>query len=109
MLCYSCLARGPRARADIPKRCSQCDEIVANVHEVSEHRVRDLPLREGDTWLVFPRARTRACSKASTVKINVIKRVAYGYRDDACFLIIVRIVRIVRVAFPGIPGRLERQ
>lgn len=73
---------------------------------MSEHRVRDLPLREGDTWLVFPRARTRACSRASTVKINVIKRVAYGYRDDACVL---RIVRIVRVAFPGIPGRLEKQ
>jgi len=31
--------------------------VVEKIHDVSERRVRDLPLGEWDTWLVVPRAR----------------------------------------------------
>lgn len=37
-----------------PKRCSQCCKIVEAVHDVTERRVRDLPIMEAETWLVFP-------------------------------------------------------
>lgn len=45
-----------------PKRCSRCGEIVAEIHDVTERRVRDLPVFDWDTWLVFPRARL-ACPR----------------------------------------------
>lgn len=51
-----------RPNADHVKRCSHCGEPVAAIHDVSERRVRDLPLGEWDTWLVFPRARV-ACPR----------------------------------------------
>lgn len=41
----------------LTKRCSRCGAPVADVHDVSERRVRDLPLFEHDVWLAFPRAR----------------------------------------------------
>src|SRR5688572_3353224 len=44
------------------KRCGHCGEVVAEVHDVSERRVRDLPILEAETWLVFPRARL-ACPR----------------------------------------------
>jgi transposase len=53
-----------RAKPDVPKRCSQCGAIVEKIHDMSERRVRDLPLGEWDTWLVFPRARPE-CPEAS--------------------------------------------
>ena len=40
-----------------PKRCSRCGDVVVEIHDVSERRVRDLPILEAETWLVFPRAR----------------------------------------------------
>lgn len=46
-----------RPKEDAAKRCSRCGEIVAEVHDVTLRRVRDLPLGEWDTWLVIPRAR----------------------------------------------------
>ena len=49
-------------KADHVKRCSTCGAPVAKIHDVSERRVRDLPLGEWDTWLVFPRARV-ACPR----------------------------------------------
>ena len=57
-----------RAKADVPKRCSQCGAIVEKIHDVSERRVRDLPLREWDTWLVFPRARLQCPRCGPTVE-----------------------------------------
>ena len=44
------------------KRCGGCGAVVAAVHDVSERRVRDLPILEAETWLVFPRARL-ACPR----------------------------------------------
>jgi hypothetical protein len=38
-------------KADAPKRCSRCGEIVVEIHDVSERRVRDLPIGEY-TWLM---------------------------------------------------------
>lgn len=46
----------------VPKRCSQCGEILDAVHDVTERRVRDLPIRDAETWLVVPRARL-ACPR----------------------------------------------
>ena len=53
---------------DAPKRCSQCGEIVDAVHDVSERRVRDLPIMEAETWLVFPRARLECPRCGPTVE-----------------------------------------
>jgi transposase len=43
--------------ADAVKRCSRCGEPVAAMHDVTERRVRDLPILGFDVWLVFPAAR----------------------------------------------------
>ncbi len=51
-----------------PKRCSRCGEVVDVVHDVSERRVRDLPIMEAETWLVFPRARLECPRCGPTVE-----------------------------------------
>jgi transposase len=53
---------------DYPKRCSRCGEIVVEIHDVSERRVRDLPIGEWDTWLIFPRARLQCPRCGPTVE-----------------------------------------
>ncbi len=57
-----------RPLPDYPKRCSRCGEIVIEIHDVSERRVRDLPIGEWDTWLVFPRARLQCPRCGPTVE-----------------------------------------
>lgn len=44
------------------KRCSGCGAVVAEVHETTERRVRDLPILDAETWLLVPRARL-ACPR----------------------------------------------
>jgi transposase len=51
-----------------PKRCSRCGEIVVEIHDVTERRVRDLPILDADTWLVFPRARLQCPRCGPTVE-----------------------------------------
>lgn len=51
-----------RARADQTRRCSRCGEPVVEVHDYAERRVRDLPVFEAETWIVFPHARV-ACPR----------------------------------------------
>lgn len=51
-----------------PKRCSRCGEIVRDVHDVAERRVRDLPILDADTWLVFPWARLQCPRCGPTVE-----------------------------------------
>lgn len=51
-----------------PKRCSRCGAAVVEIHEVSERRVRDLPIGEWDTWLIFPRARLQCPRCGPTVE-----------------------------------------
>jgi transposase len=53
---------------DYPKRCSRCGEVVIEIHDVSERRVRDLPIGEWDTWLIFPRARLQCPRCGPTVE-----------------------------------------
>lgn len=57
-----------RARPGVPKRCSRCGSVVAEIHDVSERRVRDLPLWELDTWLIVPRARLECPRCGPTVE-----------------------------------------
>jgi transposase len=57
-----------RALEVAPKRCSGCGEVVQGIHDVSERRVRDLPIWDRDTWLVFPRARLRCPRCGPTVE-----------------------------------------
>ena len=57
-----------RAQADGPTRCSQCGAIVEKIHDVRARRVRDLPLGEWDTWLVFSRARLQCPRCGPTVE-----------------------------------------
>ncbi|HVT39839.1 MAG TPA: ISL3 family transposase [Gemmatimonadaceae bacterium] len=51
-----------------PKRCSGCGEIVAELHDVAERRVRDLPILEAETWLILPRVRLRCPRCGPTVE-----------------------------------------
>lgn len=55
-------------KADAAKRCSRCGAEVVEIHDVSERRVRDLPIGEWDTWLVFPRARLQCPRCGPTVE-----------------------------------------
>lgn len=55
-------------KPDAPKRCSRCGEIVVEIHDVSERRIRDLPIGEWDTWLVVPRARLQCPRCGPTVE-----------------------------------------
>jgi transposase len=47
---------------DAVKRCSRCGQPVDAIHDVTERRVRELPLLGRDLWLVFPHARL-ACPR----------------------------------------------
>jgi len=51
-----------------PKRCSRCGEVVVEMHDVTERRVRDLPILEAETWIVFPRARLQCPRCGPTVE-----------------------------------------
>lgn len=53
---------------DTPKRCSRCGALVVEIHDTSPRRVRDLPIGEWDTWLVFPRARLQCPRCGPTVE-----------------------------------------
>ena len=57
-----------RPKAGHPKRCSRCGEIVLEVHDVTERRVRDLPVAEWETWVVFPRSRLECPRCGPTVE-----------------------------------------
>jgi transposase len=57
-----------RAVPDHPKRCSRCGEVVAEIHDVSERRVRDLWVFDYETWIVFPRARLECPRCGPTVE-----------------------------------------
>lgn len=57
-----------RAKAGAPKRCSRCGSVVTEIHDVSERRVRDLPVWELDTWLIVPRARLECPRCGPTVE-----------------------------------------
>lgn len=51
-----------------PKRCSRCGELVGEIHDVAQRRVRDLPILDAETWLVFPRARLQCPRCGPTVE-----------------------------------------
>jgi len=57
-----------RPKAGHPKRCSRCGEIVLEVHDVTERRVRDLPVAEWETWVVFLRSRLECPRCGPTVE-----------------------------------------
>lgn len=57
-----------RPRSDGVKRCSRCGTPVDAVHDVTERRVRDLPLMSYDVWLVFPERRLRCPRCGPTVE-----------------------------------------
>lgn len=57
-----------RAIVGFPKRCSRCGAVVTEVHDVTERRVRDLPVFDWDTWVVFPRARLQCPRCGPTVE-----------------------------------------
>jgi len=57
-----------RPQAGHPTRCSRCGEIVLDIHDVTERRVRDLPVAEWETWIRFPRARLQCPRCGPTVE-----------------------------------------
>jgi len=58
-----------RAVPEHPKRCSRCGEIVVEIHDTTERRVRDLPILDAETWLVVPRARLQCPRCGPTVEV----------------------------------------
>jgi transposase len=50
------------AVAGTPRYCSRCGHAVGHVHDVTERRVRELPILDAETWLVVPLARV-ACPR----------------------------------------------
>ena len=46
-------------RSGVTKRCSRCGELVEEIHDTVERRIRDLPIGERDTYLIVPVARVR--------------------------------------------------
>lgn len=57
-----------RPKPDAPKRCSRCGEVVAEIHDTTVRRIRDLPFAEWDTWLLLPSARLRCPRCGPTVE-----------------------------------------
>jgi len=57
-----------RPKEGCPKICSRCGEIVVEIHDVTDRRVRDLPIGECDTWLIVPRARLQCPRCGPTVE-----------------------------------------
>jgi ribosomal protein S27AE len=57
-----------RATPDHPKRCSRCGEVVVEIHDVTERRIRDLSVFDWDTWVVVPRARLQCPRCGPTVE-----------------------------------------
>lgn len=53
---------------DAVKRCSRCGAPVVELHDVTERRVRDLPLMAHDVWVVFPQARLQCPRCGPTVE-----------------------------------------
>lgn len=58
-----------RARTDHLRRCRRCGEPVIEVHGYTERRVRDLPVIEAETSIVFPHARAACPRCGPTVAI----------------------------------------
>src|SRR4051812_39251264 len=57
-----------RPKADIGRRCSRCGAVVDKIHDVSERRVRELPLLQYDVWLVVPQARVTCPQCGPTIE-----------------------------------------
>lgn len=55
-------------KAGYVKKCSRCGEPVEAVHEVTERRIRDLPIWAYDTWLIVPCARLQCPRCGPTVE-----------------------------------------
>jgi len=51
-----------------PRRCSRCGAVVGEIHDTSERRVRDLPILDAETWLIFPRVRLQCPRCGPTVE-----------------------------------------
>jgi len=56
-----------RPKDDTPPRCSRCGAVVAEIHDVTPRRIRDLPIAEWDTWLILPRIRLQCPRCGPTV------------------------------------------
>ena len=57
-----------RPKPDAEKRCSRCGAVVAEIHDTTVRRIRDLPFAEWDTWLLLPSARLRCPRCGPTVE-----------------------------------------
>lgn len=48
--------------------CSRCGRATTDVHDVSQRRVRELPILDAETWLVLPLARVVCATCGPTVE-----------------------------------------
>lgn len=51
-----------------PRRCSRCDQVVAELHDVTPREVRDLPILDAETWLIVPRVRVQCPRCGPTIE-----------------------------------------
>jgi transposase len=56
-----------RPNDEVAPRCSRCGAVVAEIHDVTPRRIRDLPIAEWDTWLILPRVRLQCPRCGPTV------------------------------------------
>ena len=51
-----------------PRYCSRCGAVAREVHDVTERRIRELPILEAETWLVVPLSRVGCRTCGPTVE-----------------------------------------
>jgi transposase len=98
------------------KRCSRCGAPVEAVHDVTERRVRDLPLIAYDVWLVFPQARLRCPRCGPTAEAipwldryqRLTKRLAETLARLAQVLPLARVAALYRVSWDTVK-QLEKR
>lgn len=52
----------------LPRECSRCGQVVAEVHDITPREVRDLPILDAETWLILPRVRLQCPRCGPTVE-----------------------------------------
>lgn len=58
----------PAAVPNAMRYCSRCGRATTQVHDVTERRVRELPILDAETWLVVPLARVVCATCGPTVE-----------------------------------------
>lgn len=85
------------------RRCSRCDEVVSEVHDVTPRWVQDLPILDSETWLILSRARLRCPKCGPTVErvpwLDRYARMTKRFKESVARLCQVRPIKHVAAWF----------